>query len=167
MNPRRAILCLSALLVTGCPGSIDDPAPFVAARAEADAPARCPDGVSVRALLGRRCATTGCHDAVTRLIDLDLASPGVAERLLGQRAGTCGGRILADPNDPDRSVLLLKVRPAPPCGDRMPLDDAPFSREEIACVRAWIIRGGEEPDAGAPPDAAAGADAGPRDDLSR
>ena len=169
MSISRAPIALAALLLVGCPGAIDDPAPFIAARLDASTPARCPEGVSVRELFARRCATSGCHDAVTQLINLDLQSPGVASRVLGQRAAACGGRTLADPNDPERSALLLKLRAAPPCGDRMPLGAPAFSAEEIACVRGWILRRGEEPDAGGSLDAATAppADAVPPDDLAR
>lgn len=153
MRPTRVLAGLAALLLSGCPGAIDDPAPFVSARMDASTPARCPDGVSVvRDLFARRCATAGCHDATTQLINLDLQSPGVASRVLGQRAAACGGRVLADANDPDRSALLIKLRAAPPCGDRMPLGATPFTADEVACVRTWIIRRGEEPDAGVAPD---------------
>lgn len=170
MTLRPVALTFCALVLAGCPGAIDDPAPFVAARMDSGAPpARCPDGVSVtRDLFVPHCATSGCHDSTTQLINLDLQSPGVAGRLIGRRAGSCGQRVLADPNDPERSALLLKLRAAPPCGDRMPLGSPPLSDGEIACVRAWIIRRGEEPDAGDGSDASLPPpDAGPRDDLSR
>lgn len=169
MTAARVTLALAALLLAGCPGAIDDAAPFVAARLDANGPAHCPDGVTATALFAQRCATSGCHDARTQLINLDLQSPGVASRLIGQSAAACGGRTLADPNDPDRSALLLKLRAAPPCGDRMPLGAPAFSAAEIACVRGWILRRGEESDAGAVADAsiAAAPDAGARDDLSR
>jgi hypothetical protein len=167
----RAPVALAALLLVGCPGAINDPAPFVAARLEANAPAHCPDGVTATALFAQRCATSGCHDARTQLINLDLQSPGVAARLIGQSAAACGGRTLADPNDPDRSALLLKLRASPPCGDRMPLGAPAFTAAETACVRGWILRRGEEADAGDEPDAAPDAssplDAAARDDLSR
>jgi len=165
------LLAVSALGLLGCPGAIDDPAPFVAARLDSGAPpARCPEGVSVtRDLFIPHCATAGCHDTDTQLINLDLESPGVAARLIGRRAAACGQRALVDPNDPERSALLLKLRAAPPCGDRMPLGTPALSNEEIACVRAWIIRRGEEPDAGTAPDASTSAlaDTGTSDDLSR
>ncbi len=163
------LLCATGLV--GCPGAIDDPAPFIAARMDSGAPpARCPEGVSVtRDLFIPHCATSGCHDSETQLINLDLQSPGVAARLIGRRSAACGQRALVDPNDPERSALLLKLRAAPPCGDRMPLGTPPLSNEEVACVRAWIIRRGEEPDAGTTPDAStsAPADTGVTDDLSR
>jgi hypothetical protein len=172
MSILRATAALSALLLAGCPGAIDDPAPFIAARMDAAAPVRCPDGVSVTALLAARCGTAGCHDATTQIINLDLASAGVASRMIGQRSASCGGRALMDPNDPERSALLVKVRPRPACGDRMPLGAPALSDAEIACVRAWIIRRGEETDAGAGPTDAGPRDATPgdlgaRDDLSR
>ncbi len=169
MSICRAPIAFIVLLLAGCPGAIDDPAPFIVARLDASTPARCPDGVSVRDLFARRCATIGCHDAVTQLINLDLQSPGVASRVLGQRSAACGGRTLADPNDPERSSLLLKLRAAPPCGDRMPLGTPAFSPEEIACVRGWILRRGEEPVDSGTSDAAIvpTGDAAPPDDLPR
>ena len=138
MTSARSLALLATLALCGCPGAIDDPAPFVAARMDSGAPAaRCPDGVSVvDDIFVPRCATSGCHDSATQVVSLDLQSTGVASRVLGRSSASCNGRSLADPNDPDRSAILLKVRPSPPCGSRMPLNFPPLDDEQIACVRA-------------------------------
>ena len=156
MSARVALFALAASLVTGCAGLLGDPAPYIAARLDATAPStpKCAAGVSVTAdLFAPRCATAGCHDPVSRAAGLDLASPGVAARVIGGRSTRCAGLPLADPFDPDGSLLLLKLVAEPPCGDRMPLRGPALSAAEVECVRDWITLRGELPDASAAADA--------------
>jgi hypothetical protein len=115
-------------LLGGCPGTLDDKAKFLAA---------CPD---VPALFAQRCTSSGCHGTADMAGQLDLASPDLASRVNGVASvGDCSGRVLADPNDPDGSVLYFKLQPAPSCGSKMPLTGAPLPDKEIACVRSWIM----------------------------
>ncbi|MBI5512454.1 MAG: hypothetical protein HY909_01725 [Deltaproteobacteria bacterium] len=172
---RSAWVALGFLLV-GCPGSIDDPEPFRAARRAGvgvpdgapppDGGARCPPGPDVeREVFRARCAVSGCHDATARATGLDFESPGIGMRLRGAVGDFCEGYPMVVPSDPERSLLLRKVGPRPPCGDRMPQGLAALTDREYQCVRAWIAAGGQNPfgsDAGASdaPDAAQDA---PRD----
>ncbi len=156
MSARGALLALAALLGTGCPGLLGDPAPYVAARLDATAPVtpKCPVALSVTAdLFAPRCATAGCHDPIARAAGLDLRSPGVAGRVIGGRSTRCAGLPLADPFDPDGSLLLLKLFAEPPCGDRMPLRAPALSAAEVECVRAWITARGQLPEASVATDA--------------
>lgn len=138
----------------GCAGSIEDPEPFLAARADGatgDAsqspsppppppPGGCPDGFSVeRQIFATRCATSTCHDALSAVAGLDLESPAVGSRLRNHASDACAGRVWADPSDPDGSLMVSKLRASPSCGDIMPpAPVAPLTDTEIACVRAWV-----------------------------
>jgi len=83
------------------------------------------------------CAGGTCHGPGDPAQGLDLVSPGLASRVVGQPAHGCGG-VLADPQHPEDSALYDKLLDAPGCGARMPLHGDPLSEDEIACVKAWI-----------------------------
>lgn len=90
----------------------------------------------VETMLAESCGR--CHDADQPAKGLDLVSPGLAARVVGQPSqAPCGG-LLADPEHPEASVLYDKLLETPGCGARMPIGAAPLSADEIACVRAWI-----------------------------
>jgi hypothetical protein len=130
---------------TGNPASADGsaaPGPDAAEAATA-----CPDIPT--AVLAPQCGTTpGCHRSPTPAANLDLASPGVATRLVGVAATGSSG-TLADPTHPDASILYKRVTaatsPMPPTGA---LDSA-----TAACILSWIagLQAGGTADAGAPP----------------
>jgi len=43
------------------------------------------------------------------------------------------------PGDPDRSLLMMKLRPGPPCGTHMPLGGAPpLGDADLKLVSDWI-----------------------------
>ncbi|HKO50202.1 MAG TPA: hypothetical protein VJV79_20870 [Polyangiaceae bacterium] len=141
---------LSASLLTGCPGTLDDKQRFLAAAgaggvsvaddagADADAgPDLGPCGDVVARIFVPSCSGTGCHDATGPQQDLDLVSPGVAARVVGVSGIGCPS-ILADPANPEASLLYQKLLPTPPCGSPMPLARPILSDEDIACVLTWI-----------------------------
>jgi hypothetical protein len=70
---------------------------------------------------------------------LDLESPDLALRLLGQGAGTCDGWKLVVPGNPNASLLVRKLEGnvPPDCGDPMPIG-TPLAAHLVACVRDWI-----------------------------
>jgi hypothetical protein len=139
------LLASGAALVAGCPGRLDDidrykpkpPGPFV-----------CPD---VLETFAARCGQEVCHGSMNPAASLDLVSPGVAERVMGQAAKGCGG-ALADPEDPESSLFYTKLAEATPgCGLRMPLGGTPYTEDELGCVKTWIASldpGGGDEDAG-------------------
>lgn len=160
---------LFALLLSGCPGSIDDPAPFLGASGEA-----CPSDFDVEEdLFARTCGTLGCHTGGPSLAaaGLDLTTEGVAPRLLAHTSAECGDRPLIEPGDVAGSYLIEKVRPDPACGGRMPSGLPPLNPTEQACLEAYVadLAGAApgdaavppRPDAGPPPADAGAPDAGP------
>jgi hypothetical protein len=98
-----------------------------------------------------KCGGSICHSAgESTAAGLDLTSPGVEERVVGQPGNSCGG-MLAEPADPEGSLLYSKVMDGPTCGARMPLNGDPLSDDEKSCLRDWIsglLPEGSEPDPG-------------------
>src|SRR5262245_34956680 len=43
----------------------------------------------------------------------------------------CMGKPLVVPGQPDQSLLLIKLSPSPPCGNRMPLGGTPFTDAQL------------------------------------
>lgn len=125
-----ALLGAAAALAAGCPGTLDDKSRFVTEDAGA-----CGDVPTT--IFEPTCARASCHSAVNPAQGLDLASPDVAARVVGQPATECVG-TLADPLAPEASILYLKLTPSPPCGARMPFNGTPLSDAQIACVKDWI-----------------------------
>ena len=154
-------ITLSALLLTGCPGTLAHPEHFLLAVAGASSggngaggggaalpgagsgaeagagPDTGPCGDVVTRIFIPSCGGTGCHGAVGAQQDLDLVSPGVADRVVGVQGTGCVS-TLADPTSPEASLLYQKLLPTPPCGSPMPLARPALSDEDMACVLAWI-----------------------------
>ncbi len=146
-------VALSALLLAGCPGTLDDKerflvdagsagnaeaAPAVEAGAEAGAgPDTGPCGNVETRIFVPSCGGTGCHGATGPQQDLDLVSPGIAARVVGVPGTGCIS-TLADPANPEASLIYQKLSPTPPCGSPMPLARPALSDEDVACVLAWI-----------------------------
>jgi len=151
-------MALSALLLLGCPGTLDDKQRFLVdagngsdgrdAGAPADAatetgveadadsdPGACGDVVT--RIFVPSCGGTGCHDAVGPQQGLDLVSPGIAARVVGVAGVGCAS-LLADPANPEASLIYRKLMPTPPCGSPMPLARPALSDEDEACVLTWI-----------------------------
>jgi len=123
---------LVALLLAGCPGSLDDPGRFTT---QSDT---CPD---IPMVFAGSCGATGCHATQNPASGLDLDSAGIYGRLSGQKAKG-GSGLLLDPASPDHSVLYEKLGTTPPFGARMPLSGATLDDATIACVLTWIEKGG-------------------------
>jgi hypothetical protein len=123
---------IAAMLAAGCAGELKDPDRFTSL---ADA-----GGCAAEPVFAATCASSVCHDAVDPAEGLDLASPGVASRLLGvtSASAACGGRLLVDPDDRPASLLLEKLTAAPTCGDPMPLAGTPLTAEQVECVTTWV-----------------------------
>ncbi|MEM9459705.1 MAG: hypothetical protein AAGF11_36345 [Myxococcota bacterium] len=90
-----------------------------------------------------RCTAQGCH-GVQHVAGLDLASDGLAERLVGRPSTTaaCSDRLLVDPAQPDRSLLLTQLTPAgveSGCGVLMPVgSEQGVADEDLACIQEWV-----------------------------
>jgi hypothetical protein len=146
--------------LAGCPGKLSNKEAFVAWAAdhegagaappsEAGAPAEMPTaGMAgstatdpcadvVERIFIPSCGGTGCHSATGSQQGLDLVSEGVASRVVGVSGTTCL-QTLADPADPEGSLLYQKLLPMPGCGAQMPLARPPLGSADIACVKSWI-----------------------------
>lgn len=157
---------LGALLLVACPGTLDDKQRFLVDAGSAGRPAAAgsggdedaavpsdagsdaaagsdagpdlgPCGDVVERIFVPSCGGTGCHGATGSQQDLDLVSEGVAQRVVGVSGVGCTA-TLADPADPEASLLYQKLSPTPPCGSPMPLARPALSDEDVACVLAWI-----------------------------
>lgn len=100
------------------------------------------------AVITTSCATTGCHDNMSRYAGLDLTpGPGVAARLVGVKspgaAGSACGTIsepyLNAGTDPPTGLLIDKItEKSPPCGAAMPYPGItllPASTQN--CIEQW------------------------------
>ena len=117
---RRAATAAVLLLFAACPGRLEDPDRF----------RTCVKNVEVD-IFPSKCATAGCHDAVSHQNNLDLASAGVAQRI---RTGisTCQSKPLSV-HIPEKLTLM------PPCGSSMPLG-MPLDAPDVACIKQYIAR---------------------------
>ena len=86
------------------------------------------------------CGVSDCHGGAEPEADLDLASPGITERLAGALSvhESCGDRPLLTPAYPETSLLVLKVVAAQgPCGDPMPPAN-PLTPAQQRCIAQWV-----------------------------
>jgi hypothetical protein len=128
----------------GCAGSLNDAAEFDAdSRSSVDGgegtPACAADVPTT--IFQRTCGVSGCHTAAFPAQGLDLASPGVASRLVDvpETEVPALGLLLVDSAKPQSSVILTKLQTATvPYGAVMPFGGTPLSPQEVACVAAWI-----------------------------
>jgi hypothetical protein len=139
-----ALSCLLAIgslsIVGGCPGTLADKELYEAAldggKGSNGADAG-PCGDVVQRIFVPNCGGTACHGTNAPQQNLDLVSPGVASRVVGV-TGTGCSVPLADPKDPEGSLMYQKLLPNPPCGGQMPLARPPLGSADAACVLAWI-----------------------------
>jgi hypothetical protein len=118
----------AAALLGGCPGTIDDKTPFLNAGA-------CPD---MPTYFAQSCTMGSCHGDMNPAAKLDLKSPDLGKRVAGQPATFCAGGVLANPDDPESSVLFGKLTDSPPCGAPMPLGGTALDDTQLDCVLEWI-----------------------------
>lgn len=149
---------IALVSLAGCPGELSNKEAFVVYDAEhqgagaappseagagptemptAGTGATDPCGDVVERIFKPSCGGTGCHSATGSQQGLDLVSDGVAARVVGVSGTTCL-QTLADPADPEGSLLYQKLLPMPGCGAQMPLARPPLSSADVACVKSWI-----------------------------
>ena len=155
------LACAALSLLAGCPGKLDDKELYLAALPDGGGGAPLSEagsggGAGTPALGGGdaggatdtcgdvvarifvpSCGGTGCHGAVASQQGLDLVSPSVAARVVGVPGQVCA-MTLADPVNPELSLIYQKLSTEPPCGAQMPLARPPLSSADTACVLAWI-----------------------------
>jgi hypothetical protein len=126
------------LLLTGCPGSIDDPSLF-----ETDTGTKMPScGDVVTTVFTPTCAVSGCHSTSDMAGTLDLQAPNIYMRLVGKSASG-GPGVLIESGKPMDSVLYMKLTANPPFGSQMPLVGAKLDTAMLACVADWITADGQ------------------------
>jgi hypothetical protein len=144
--------------VAGCPGKLEDKQSFlsyVPPDASPDSTAQAGSsstaggsgvgggmngdacGDIIDRVFAPSCGDTGCHGAVAPQQGLDLVSADVASRVVGVAGKVCVS-TLADPANPEGSLLYKKLLPSPGCGAQMPLARPALSSADMACVLAWI-----------------------------
>lgn len=133
-------LSTTAFFVSACPGKIDNPEAFLTGVGGA---AACSLDVETD-IFQPKCNTANCHNATDQAAQLDLESAGIGSRVAGVTAD-CSG-LLADPDNPEESVLYTKLDSDPGCGTQMPLGGDELSAEEKNCILEWIA----EQSAGSP-----------------
>ncbi len=128
--------CDGAQAERGLPGG-DGAAGTVAARQPGDCDVE-------GEVFARVCGTSVCHEGTVN--GLDLIAPDVDARLLdvpaaGFECADSGLRIV-DSEQPQRSLLLLKLSEAPPCGSPMPLGSGPagLTTAQRACIDGHVQR---------------------------
>lgn|GEM_PF-3033899 len=98
----------------------------------------CATEAGVAAVFARHC--TSCHDADRPSAGLDLATPGLGERLTGRASvhADCRDLPLVVPGRPAEGLLMPKLLGTlVGCGDPMPPGDT-LAPEELQCVARWI-----------------------------
>lgn len=156
MTRRILVWCFGALwlwlLAAGCGG--DSPSPGAAASAAgmgaAGGGAPAATFTQVYAMLFPRASTGQCdmchalpaHDVVNGNLETGMTQASAYAALMGKQSQSsrCMSRPLVVPNDPEMSLLYLKLSPTPPCGVRMP-NGGKLSDAQIDMVRSWIAAG--------------------------
>lgn len=128
MRARPFLLALAFCSFAACPGELQNPERFLTG-SDGGGP-----GCDVETeIFAARCALSGCHDSTVNAAQgLDLASPGVANRL---RTGLATCASVA--GQPLAQFLVSKVKPLPGCGGQMP-PGLPLDAGEIRCIEQYI-----------------------------
>jgi hypothetical protein len=87
-----------------------------------------------------RCTIPTCHGTALALETLASAYTSLVGVM--STGSICGGsgRVLVMASAPDQSLLVQKLREAPPCGDRMPPGN-PLSEQQLNQIVTWIQNG--------------------------
>jgi hypothetical protein len=123
MNPRHLTLALWMLALAGCdPGRIPDAdkAKFLGCQLDVETD-----------IFQAKCGLSGCHDAMSMMNGLDLASAGVATRIKTQTSMCMGEPLL--------ELIPQKLTATPPCGQTMPVGN-PLTTDEVKCVDDYIAK---------------------------
>ncbi len=160
MRTHRNLILISCLFVLGASGCfavnvLEDSAgtseggstgPVGATSSDAPttgASGSCDFAVDVQPIFTTSCALGGCHAGATAQLGLDLGEGVAYGALVGVDSASLPGTLRVAPGDPAASLLLLKVGPNPPVGQRMPLGGA-LSAAQLATLEAWVTAGAPE-----------------------
>jgi hypothetical protein len=87
-----------------------------------------------------KCAKAGCHTGFSPAAGMSLASSSIAAAIIDVASNQRPGLKRIDPNNPDGSYLIQKVRGAG-ANSQMPIGDAPLSSAEIQLIVDWVTAG--------------------------
>lgn len=89
------------------------------------------------------CALAGCHSGGQPAADLSLEGD-FAARIVGVASGQRPDLQLVEPDNPDGSYLLIKVRGDDAIVSQQMPPGAPLPAEQVEIIRAWIASGAQE-----------------------
>lgn len=98
----------------------------------------------IQPILTARCATVGCHTAVTHQAGLVLQAGIAYDSLVGRPSTLAPQFVRVAPGDADASWLLRMIGPDPAARfgiERMPLGRAPLTDNQIATIVRWVTQG--------------------------
>lgn len=128
----RSSLALLVVVLAGCPGTIEEPGIFTG-------DASCD---IVASFYIKNTCLAGCHSADRAEGELDLETPPVRERLLGEAGDQegCDAYQLVNEDEPEQSLMYLKLGAtgSPPCGNKMPLFANEPTQRQLDCMLEWI-----------------------------
>lgn len=92
------------------------------------------------AVLQQNCSGSACHSQPGAPLGDFAASEDAAREFIGRGgAVSCAGQgDLIDQDNPEDSLIILKMSGDPPCGTQMPPSGVPLSDDDVACVEDWI-----------------------------
>ncbi len=131
-------LLLQALLISlfffssGCINNVED---------ISDTPDIDPNDISysedIQPIFTSNCGS--CHiDASTNGVNLTSYSTTISS------SGSVAGGPIVVPGEPENSPLVVKIKPDPSYGSRMPTTGQYLTPTEIAKIEAWITAGAED-----------------------
>lgn len=142
----RNWLACGAPLVAGVTGAV----PEAESLGDIVAPLETGGGATFEGVYSRVLSTCrACHDGKTIDVGLDFSTATAAFSSLvskspyaGGAPGQCGAATqkLVEPGNCEQSLLYLKLRPNPPCGDRMPIG-VPLPDADVQLLCDWIKAG--------------------------
>jgi hypothetical protein len=150
---RRASMLLiggvTAIVASGCGSDSADQQNPPADAAAQDASTLNFARITREVISKTNCGGVLCHEGTAAGFKLgtnDQLYPTLINTAASGPECAAGGMIRVVPNDPNNSLLYLKISAtAPPCGDPMPEMDSRLAQDKIDLVRSWI-------EAGAPKD---------------
>jgi hypothetical protein len=90
------------------------------------------------AILQVRCGGAVCHGAGSAVGSFAASEADALSYVGLESNGICAGSgVVINPEDPEGSLLIRKLRADPPCGSRMPLGST-LSDQEITCLESWM-----------------------------
>lgn len=98
----------------------------------------------IQPILTARCATVGCHTAVTHQAGLVLQAGFAYDSLVGRPSTLAPQFVRVAPGDADASWLVRMIGPDPAARfgiERMPLGRAPLTDNQLATIVRWVTQG--------------------------